>query len=186
MPGNTDSFKKVEQQVRRAVSQLPRIIGAVAVRFSDDNFRKGGFDGDSFIPWAQRKQAQKGKGRAILIKSGRLRRSVRVLRTGQDHVVIGTDVPYARAHNEGFNGTVTVRSHTRNTYGTERRGTGIYSVGTQKERYRNYKYLSGNRKVRSHTRRMRIPQRRFIGDSPVLRQKAIAAAADHINKAFKI
>jgi phage gpG-like protein len=43
------------------------------------------------------------KNRAILVKSGRLRRSLRSRRLGNLAVKIMTDVPYARRHNDGLN-----------------------------------------------------------------------------------
>lgn len=41
------------------------------------------------------------KNRAILVQTGRLRRSINSRRTGQFQVTISTDVPYAKVHNEG-------------------------------------------------------------------------------------
>mgnify|MGYP000171342129 CR=1 FL=1 len=53
----------------------------------------------------------------------------------------GDRVPYARAHNEGFSGSVVVRSHER----VSRKGK---------------PYV-----VKQHARKMLIPRRRFMGES---------------------
>lgn len=53
----------------------------------------------------------------------------------------GDRVPYARAHNEGFSGSVVVRSHER--------------VSKKGKPY----------VVKQHTRKMLVPRRRFMGES---------------------
>lgn len=119
------------------------------------------------------------------MQSGRLRRSIRVLRTTTDAVVIGTDVPYAAAHNDGFRGTVNVRVHKRNRYKKGRKGTGVYSVKTKKERTRTVTSYDGAHWVQSHTRTVRIPKRQFLGDSPYLRARIQRMIAAEIMRAAK-
>ncbi len=95
-----------------AGSPLP-VIGTAAVNDAKENFRRQGFAG---VPWAHRKtDGRKDKGRAILVKSGHLRNSIRIVSIGSGSVTIGTDVPYARVHNEGESDYV--RS-SRGTFGT--------------------------------------------------------------------
>lgn len=137
--------------------RLPVIVGNEAVNFVLDNFRLQGFQGNSFEPWAKRKRGWKKDNRSnrnILIDKGRLRRSWRVTKTGPDYVSIGSDVPYAQAHNEGLRvGQIqSVKGFTR------RDGT----------------------TVSAHARRINqnIPRRRMIGNSPYLnmRLKRVASA----------
>jgi len=66
-----------------------------------EGFRKGGYQTDeSRTGWKPRKSAD--TGRAILVKTGALRRDLDVLSISKDTVVIGTKrIPYAGVHNEG-------------------------------------------------------------------------------------
>ena len=51
--------------------------------------------------WRPRKKAD--TGRAILVKSGRLKRGIRAIPLSNlQEIKIGNDVPYAQAHNEGL------------------------------------------------------------------------------------
>lgn len=152
------------QELEHVVNVLPTKLGAEAVNFSLQRFRSQNWKGTSRQPWKQRK-VKKARGRAILIQSGRLRRSIRILNERKGSVTIGTDVPYAEAHNEGFRGTVTVRAHTRNRYSNVR--------AKHKERNFTMKQHSDTGSVKAHKRNMNLPQRRFIGDSPALNRQLI-------------
>jgi hypothetical protein len=80
-------------------------------------------------------------------------------------------MPYAKVHNEGFKGEVTVKSHTRNRYSKAKVGTGKFTQ-KGKERKKTVTFKSGETTVKSHTRKVNIPQRQFIptqdSPSPVL------------------
>lgn len=116
--------------------RLPRIIGEDARSFFLDNYRKGGFEDTNFVPWVKRKVKRRyltnpdnlkvagegkfskltlsaagknDKGRALLVRSGRLRRSIQIMSSGPGYVVIGTDVPYASFHNDGVEGRLPQR-----------------------------------------------------------------------------
>ena len=98
-------------------------------------------------PWQRRTRKRRGgekrqKG-AVLVDSGRLKRSIRITSVTKTSVTIGTDVEYAKIHNDGFDGVQSVRAHTRKT----------------KNKTQN---------VRAHTRKMKMPQRRFLGESAEL------------------
>lgn len=175
----------MEQALREISHRLPAQVGAEAVRFSKESWQRQGWLGNTFQPWQLRRGGKNNAGRAILMQSGRLRRSIRVLRATSDSVVIGTDVPYAAAHNNGFRGTVSVGIHKRNRYKKERKGTGVYSVKTKKERTRTVTSYDGAHWVQSHTRTMKIPKRQFLGDSPYLRARIQRLIAAEIMKAAK-
>lgn len=143
-------IQQLEKQFKAVFLRLPVLVGNVAVNFVLDNFRRQGFLGNTFQRWATRKEGWKKDrrtGRSILVGTGRLRRSIRMTYVGVDSVSIGTDVPYAKAHNEGLQlGVIqTVKSFTRKSGSV----------------------------VSQHTRRIdqRLPKRQFIGDSPYLRAK---------------
>lgn len=94
--------------VARKLAANRRVIkveaGGMAVKHFKGNFRAQGFVDETVDPWKARKAPEKRKGsRAILVKSGHLRNSIRVLGTPRDTVIIGTrGVKYAKRHNEGL------------------------------------------------------------------------------------
>lgn len=86
-------------------------------------------------------KADKLSGQVLNVRTGRLRRSVtfRVEQEpGKTTGIVGTNVSYARAHEYGFHGPVTVREHLRKV----KSGT----VAT----------------VRAHSRQMNLPARSFL------------------------
>lgn len=133
--------------ITKALDSLPKRISVLAVNFSKERFVKQNWIDSSTHDWKPRSRARRGGKRrqkgAILVDSGRLKRSIRKVSVSKDRVIIGTDVPYAQVHNDGFQGTVSVKPHRR-----KRDGKKIY--------------------VRAHSRRMSMPQRRFLGDSQEL------------------
>lgn len=164
------------------------MIGAQAVVFYKQRFQEQAWADNTTQPWAKRKPgAKRNRGRAILIDTGRLRRSIRVISATQSSVTIGTDVPYARAHNEGFRGTVTVPAHTRSKYEKLKVGTGVFSIKTKNERTRTEKRAveGGDITVKSYTKRMNLPRRQFMGASATLNKQINRLITAEINKALK-
>lgn len=106
------------EQVRRKLAvyknEWPRRAGIKALEFVDDNFKAQGYRDGTLVPWRRTKSGKRNrsgqKSQGILIKSARLRRGMQ-MRPGKDRVRIFNKVPYARVHNEGFNGWVTIRQH---------------------------------------------------------------------------
>ncbi|MEE3726173.1 phage virion morphogenesis protein, partial [Riemerella anatipestifer] len=102
-------FKNLEQKTAQFMRELPKAIGEEVVHFAQDNFDRQSYNGDA---WQKRKNPTKwGKrdeeGRALLVKTAKLRRSIRIGQVWEDKVRVvagGADVPYAKAHNEGFSG----------------------------------------------------------------------------------
>lgn len=144
-------LKSLEKSIKEIVNNAPRAVGSLAAKHFRENFTKQGFDDDGVRKWADRKsQRTKDKGRAILIKTGRLQRSIRVRRANTQEVVIGTNVPYARYHNEGS------IMH-RKPHGRRR---GIFHIATRMER-----------KTQVLRADYRLPRRQFIGASASLNMK---------------
>jgi len=138
---------QLQKQFRSVMIRLPVVVGNEAVNFALDNFRMQGFLGNSFEPWKPRRKSwvkDKRPNRALLVDSGKLKRSIRIVRVSPDGVTVGSDVPYAQAHNDGLRiGLIeSVKGFTRKS-----------GVG-----------------VRAYTRRVNqnIPRRRFLGNSPYL------------------
>lgn len=152
-------------------------MATVAQNFFVDSFqRQGWYDGLTLKRWQPRKgekwrRKKKGRtrgNRAILVKTGRLRRSIKIRSARFQKIVIATDVAYAAAHNYGYKGTVSVRSHTRRRYGREKEE---YTTKTGKQSTRQKKVVKSSYTVRQHTRKMNLPQRQFMGHSPMLDRK---------------
>lgn len=101
-------FIRICDNINRTITRIPHKAAVLAVNFSKERFIKKNWLDDREYPWPKTK---KRKG-STLIKSGRLKRSIRQVHVGADYAIIGTDVPYARAHNDGLTveGTETVRA----------------------------------------------------------------------------
>lgn len=105
----------------RVYRDIPGRAATVAVNFSKDRFRQQNWIDTRTEPWAKRKenatQSRRNRGRAVLVKSGRLKRSIRKIYVGSTRAIIGSDVPYAAVHN----------------YGSEKKGTGTFNIRTRRE-----------------------------------------------------
>ena len=103
---NKFNFKGIEKKARTTLENAMVEIGNSAKSFFVENFRKQGFDDKSVERWQPRKKADKRAGRAILVKTGDLRRSI--IRNPANRaalsVKISTDLVYAARHNDGLKG----------------------------------------------------------------------------------
>lgn len=104
-------------------------------------------------------------GQVLKVQTGRLRRSVNVRVTEEATAVqatVGTNVSYARPHEYGFQGVVTVREHLR-------RAKTQFKASL----------------VRSHTRRVDMPARSFLRSALADQREAIRRefeqAVDRVN-----
>jgi phage gpG-like protein len=92
-----------------------------------------------------------------MIKKGTLRASIHVISANSEEIIIGSNLPYARVHNQG--GTFNIPGFIRKT-------------------------KNGTTSVKAHTRT--YPQRKFIGDSESLNRKITALYKKSISNALKI
>lgn len=177
------SKKDLGKAVSKAMTTLPPKVGEVVVRFSNQRFNEESWVDGKTEPWPRRKAGTKrDKGRRMLVDTGRLRRSIRIFRTTEDTVAVGSDVPYASAHNDGFSGTVTVKAHTRKKYGKK---VERFTTRTGKERNRTVQFETGSYEVKSHSRRMNMPRRRFLGESREQSQQIQRVILVEVNRALK-
>lgn len=149
----------MEKRLRKVLPTLPVIVGNEVVNFAKDRFRFGNWRGNSIVPWKKRaSKAKRNKGRALLIQSGRLKRSIRVTQRNSTMVAIGTNVPYAKIHNEGGIIKQPARSETfkRNRY-VKAGMKGKFKKGKTAGQGFSFK-----------ERRINMPQRQFLGNSPWL------------------
>jgi len=147
----------------------PAVVENLCVDFFQKSFDRQGFLDKSLEPWPARKDGS-DPGRAILIKRGYLRRSIRGKSRTPAAVTIqagDTRAPYARIHNEG--GTI---SHPGGSpYIITKKGPTFIRKTTAARRARQGKYV---RFTRPH--KIDMPKRQFMGDS--------AALMDEVEKAF--
>lgn len=156
---NINAFKK---DLKAAVKQVPRAMGTASVNFFKDNFKRQGFSGEK--AWLKRKDSdflpQKKKASGILIRSGSLRRSIRIIERNSDSVRVGSTLPYAKIHNEG--GTIIQRPTWRQR---------MYFSHISDELRKKGNHRAANKwAAMSIAKRLtiKIPQRKFIGESPRL------------------
>lgn len=96
-----DAIKISTNKYASATGLMRKEIGNQAVSHFKDSFRNQGFDDSHVTPWKQRKvQGRNKKGRAILVKTGRLRRSF-VISYSTEKITIINDTPYSTYHNYG-------------------------------------------------------------------------------------
>lgn len=136
--------------------KFPAMAGIEAVNFSKERFVRKNWVDRNVTAWKPRKpspewhseeQKRAAARGSLMVKSGRLKRSIRKIKVTRTSVTIGTDVPYAEAHNEGavINTTVNVKAHSR------------------KRKGREHQVKAFRRK-----RKITLPERRFIGESAIL------------------
>ena len=168
--------KEIDQYAKM---EFPKKAANTAMRFIDGNFRAQGYQGRNFNRWKKNK-----RGGTVLVDSGALRAATSYnLQPGQ--AIIFNRMAYAKAHNEGFKGNVTVKQHTRNRYTKTRVGTGK-PTKTGKERMQTVTAKTGQSVVKSHIRSVNIPQRQFMPitsyDSPVLNKAVIRTVSNDLTK----
>jgi phage gpG-like protein len=175
--GKAPDFGKLRRQSYQLYLKAGKHVGAIAVRHMQRNFTNQGWTpGRVVLPWQKRAGKEKGRRRAILIKSGALRRSIRILDSGLGYVKIGTNMPYSKIHNEGgvINTTQSVPAHTRKAH-TRSRGRGRKRIAVPEA------------KVKAHTRKVntRIPRRQFVGPSSEVMRQANEWIKNEIEKTVK-
>jgi phage gpG-like protein len=139
---------------REIISDAAEIVAETATEYYKATFKNKAFDGNPWKPATVPK-----KTGSLLIDSGALVNSIRPAEVTPQRVVISAGnekVDYARIHNEGFDGTVTVPAHTRRT-----RGKDV--------------------PVREYTRKTSIPKREFMGDSRELNELIRARIEGYID-----
>lgn len=162
------NLNAIERHFKQVLLYAPGLLGNDAVNFFLDSWKRQGWLNYSNTAWRQRsKNSKRNKGRAILVDSGRLRRSIRIVKITGGAVTIGTDVPYARMHNEGFKGVVNIAAFTRNRYVKEKVGIGKLTK-KGKEKTKTVSRVGSSHTVKAHTRRVNMPQRQFMGYSHYL------------------
>jgi phage gpG-like protein len=158
-------FSAKKRELERAKKNMPKIIANDAKNFFTANFKRQGFLDASLEKWQQRKKIAAnerakeaaGEYRAILTGSGggaKLRRSIDIISFNSSRIVLGSDRPYAKIHNEGG-----VINHPGGTpYIRTKDGRMIF---IKKEKMHLAMGITGAHKIP-------MPKRQFIGNSKTL------------------
>jgi len=182
-----DQAKILRDQLKRFNQEAPRLTDIMlveALNHSVENFAKQGFDDVGVRKWKERKNDnEKGKTRAILVKSGRLRRSIKKRRTSKFSGVLSSNLPYANVHNEG--GIIDVKAHKRTATRTVRiRGNSGFVNGKFTKGRSKKMTLQGERhNVSGHAYKM--PKRQFVGNSRNMVKKIEARLKQKIDNIFR-
>ena len=142
-----EDLRKQSAQVKILQRNIPKYIASAADKMKDANFSAQGFiENGTARRWKKRKrETQLSQGKRILHSTGILQESVKS-QALSNRVTVGVDlskVPYAKAHNEGGRIIQHVKPHHRTHYKTGKRF-----------------------QVKGFTRRLNMPQRKFMGYSP--------------------
>lgn len=166
---NSITFEELERRYKTFRSQIPRHIALSAENFFKRNFQAQGFVDQPFKKWPQRKNPR-DKGRAILVKSGKLRRAIKPLKITEKIVVvgIGEHIPYAALHNSG--GKIKVTPKMRRFFWAKYRET-------QDEYYKNLALTQKQYLI--------MPKRQFIGESKALYVAIDRMIAKQLEKALQ-
>lgn len=176
---NLGKIIRTQVQLNGLAKGLPGTVGKLAVNFFKDNFRRQAFSGEDRWPERKpsdlpvvkygRKKRRKGN-RFVLVQTGVLRRSIRILYKSDSQVMVGTTLRYASVHNKG--GVIKqsvqptprmVRFFWANHYAAKKAG--------DEEAAEKWKRRAISKKPINRT--IRIPQRKFIGHSPRLNKQII-------------
>lgn len=164
-------FNDKIRRLKRVYDNFPEGAGIEAENFFKERFNRKNWVDRTPEPWkANAKppdwvpiQWRKRRG-SLMVDSGRLKRSIRVIKTTKNSVIVGTDVPYAQIHNEGgtINQTLNIKQHTR-----KRKGR--------------------TESVTAHTRKrtIKIPKRQFIGESAILLRRIERYVEREIKEALR-
>jgi phage gpG-like protein len=109
MAGINQAYKLIQakKEVNQAMQSFLKEAEKEVIKESDDAFKKQGWTDTTFQRWKSRKRSSRTGGyiqdqfRPILIKTGKLRNSIKILFRGKLGFTFGTNVPYASYHNEG-------------------------------------------------------------------------------------
>ena len=191
---NPDSFARGIEEADKKLNEFlnhkgPVLAGNIAVNHFSENFRKGGFVNNGLNKWkpAKRQGTEPGAaGQYGPLLSGRnhLYRSL-IYRPGTAKVTITTPVTYAAIHNEGGTVTPTVSPKMRKFawHKYYEAGGGKGKGAQEPEAAARWKRLALTKKTKLS---IKIPQRKFIGNSAELDKKLADMIKKEITKILKL
>ena len=167
--------RQIAQLLQR---RLPVVVGRLAKKHYQDNFRQSGFVDHGLHPWQPAKRQNGGAGtysryRTLLSSRNHLFSSINYTPANAS-VTVYNNVPYAAAHNDGATVNIRVTPKMRRFAWAKFYEASGKRKNTKKTRRRTnpraqfWRNLALTKKT---TLTVRIPQRRFIGPSYELNQK---------------
>lgn len=169
-------FQQFAHRMQTVQQKLPTVIGTEVVNSALDNFKSESYFGEKWQPRKDRKNKRK-----LLVRTGQLLRSPRIVRSSPGMVVVGSDVPYSAIHNNGGATNRAARSETfvRNRYKTGAKGRmfggmGAFKKGTTAGRGQTYKSYVIN-----------MPRRQFLGAHPHLQKRLKNIIKQEVLDTFK-
>jgi len=183
---STFTTAQTRQRIQKAITRLPNEIGKTAVKFFTDRFRAEAWTDRSAERWKPRKHDYGQKKRKILTKSGRLKRSIRILQKSNNNVIVGSKLPYAAAHNKGM--TLHPRvSQKMKQFAWRKYYQNVGKNGEVKKQgsatgASMWKAIALKKVGEKLT--VKLPKRKFIGNSALLNRKIERTMIDEIQNAI--
>ena len=159
-------FVKLLDALAECIGDLPRMVGMEAVNFSKERFVQQNWYDTAPIPWPLRRHLRRGGKKrqqgAVLVDSGRLKRSIRIVSVSETTVIIGT-------HNDGFKGKENVKAYRQSVKAHKRKIKVKAKKGGTKTKAVQVK--AHTRNIAAHQREVDMPRRRFLGESVELNRR---------------
>lgn len=177
-----NELRRMQKELKLLQKTLPQEVGNITRNNFLDNFRKEAFNNEK---WKPRLYDEGGKKRNLLVKSGALRRSIRVTVAQWGNVRVGSNMEYAQIHNEGGtthpNVTPKMRKFAWAMYYKGRgkadkledstRDSDIRKWRKETNAYSFWKALALTKKTKLT---VKIPRRQYMGKDPELEKQIIA------------
>ena len=187
MDNDLKAYDDAIKRIAKAAEKIPSRAATVAVNFTKERFRQQNWLDTSPEPWQKRKRKKKetkADKRSVLVKSARLMRSWRKITSNSTSATIGTDVPYARAHNDGekIQATASIGSYSKRGYSRKA------SKRQRDGRTENVKaHTVAAHEVKAHRRNInfQMPKRQFVGQSAALNTRLEELITKDILKAIQ-
>ncbi len=170
MEQGQELFEHHLKATQRFIESIPRLAANHARNYFDKSFTDKGFTDQVFSPWAPVREKNGKTKERPLVKSGRLRRSLRTI-PGE----VYTDVEYAAVHNDG--GTIT-RGARSELFVRSR-----LSSGKRKGKFKKGTTAGRGFTFKEHSYKM--PQRQFMGPSATLEKEIEDLIVEGINSALQ-
>ena len=173
-------LKEKLASLQKMKSTLPTVLGNKIKNFTMDAFRKQGWTDNGFERWKPRKN-NKDAGRSILVKRGKLKRSIKVRMANWTRVVVGSyGIEYAQIHNEG--GAISKGSRTgvlafKSFSKGKNKGKTMFAKNNSKASYAQ--------KVSIGAHSINMPKRQFIGKSQRLERELKAIVGGEFIRVLK-
>lgn len=185
------NFQEIAKRFKNLMDIAPRHIALLAQTHFEESFDLHGYNEEPFVKWKERKNpnSPKNKGRAILIKSNILGRSIRIKSITKTVITLESDVEYAQIHNDG--GIINHPGGTpylpfNKVYSARKKKGRIEKMGESQMTFlkKDGDYPEGTKFTKPH--KIPIPKRQFMGNNNRKLQKKIDEwFAQKIKEIFK-